>query len=72
MFKFRKKNDKSMPLIRASKNISSFPTNAIVELIITSTNNPVFMMKDLRVMYQERLKELDASPEQIERECHTA
>ena len=42
-------------------------TNAIAELTITSTNNPVFMMKDLRVMYQQRLKKLNASPEQIER-----
>ena len=42
-------------------------TNAIAELTITSTNNPVFMMKDLHVMYQQRLKKLNASPEQIER-----
>ena len=42
-------------------------TNTIEELIITSTNNPVFMMKDLRVMYQERLRDLNASSEQIDR-----
>ena len=41
--------------------------NTIQELIISSETTPVFYMKDLRVMYQEKLEELGASNEQIER-----
>ena len=41
--------------------------NTLQELIISSETTPVFYMKDLRVMYQQKLKELGASNEQTER-----
>ena len=40
--------------------------NTINELVIASTENPIFMMKDLREMYQAKLKELGASQSRIE------